>query len=76
MGFIGNTISSVLGGITGVKKEAAPVVAPVAVEEEVAAVTEEKDKTKKLRSALTATAGGLAGQEVLSTSKKSGLFGN
>lgn len=72
MGFISNTISSVLG----VKKGAAPVVAPVAVEKEVAAVTEEKDKTKKLRSALTATAGGLAGEEVLSTSKKSGLFGN
>ena len=72
MGFIGDTISSILG----TKPKHAPVVAPVAVEEEVAAVTEEKDKTKKLRSALTATAGGLAGQEVLSTSKKSGLFGN
>ena len=72
MGFISQAIGSVLGG----SKKEAPAVAPVTVEEEVATVTEEKDKTKKLRSALTATAGGLAGEEVLSTSKKSGLFGN
>jgi len=69
MGFIGNAISSILGGST-------PSVTSTSTDTEVSATTDEEEKLKKLRSALTATSGGMSGQEVLSTSKKSGLFGN
>lgn len=75
MGFVGNAISSVLGAVTG-GNSPAPVVAPVTVEEEIEDVTSESERAKKLRSALTATAGGMSGEEVLSTSRRSGLFGN
>jgi len=70
MGFIGNALSSILGGTES------PTVTPVTTAAEVATTTDEEEKLKKLRSALTATTGGMSGQEVLSTSKKSGLFGN
>jgi hypothetical protein len=69
MGFIGSAISSILGGST-------TSVTPASTDAEVATTTDEEEKLKKLRSALTATSGGMSGQEVLSTSKKSGLFGN